>query len=278
MERGNVVVPVYLKTPEHYGNVNLNNYNEQATDTLGVTTRTFEFEVSEDVNDACIYLILTNHGAGANGEEYVRRHHLVYYDDDIVLSYKPGGVSCEPYRQYNTQANGIYGTKPLKDSYWEANSNWCPGQAVPIREIRLGAVKAGKHSVMIRVPDAVFYGNDGDFRPSIYFHGLTDGVIEASVDRVWFEGASVDVNIEGRIVKFASNEPVVMVTVHSYDGMKQRVMALEGQAGDGCVGAAETALEGPAGDGRVGVAETALGCASPPGMGVGSGEWRVGDP
>ena len=218
-ETGNVLVPIYIKTPEHYGNINLNNYNEQATDTLGVTTRTFEFNVPEDVADSRVYLILTNHGAATGGEEYVRREHLIYFDGEVVLTYKPGGVSCEPYRKYNTQANGIYGSKP-DEKFWTMQSNWCPGQAVPIREIHMGAVKAGKHSVMIRVPKARFYQQDGDFRPSIYFQGVTSGDLPSSVDQVWFEGASVDVNIEGKIAKFDSNEPVVMVTVHSYDGMK----------------------------------------------------------
>lgn len=223
-ENGNVLVPIYIKTPEHYGNINLNNYNKAATDTIGVTTRTFEFEVPKDVNDARIYLILTNHGAGNGGEEYVRRQHLVYYDGDLVLSYKPGGVSCEPYRKYNTQPNGIYGSFQL-DSYWKSWSNWCPGQAVPIREIHLGAVKKGKHSVMIRVPDAKFMGEDGDFRPSLYFHGLTEGTLEASVDQIWFEGPGINVEVNDHIVSYSSDEPVAYITVHSFDGKNVTTVA-----------------------------------------------------
>ena len=214
---GNVLVPIYIKTPEHYGNINLNNYNEQATDTLGVTTRTFDFYVPEDVADSRIYLILTNHGANVSGEEYNRRHHLIYVDGEVMLSYVPGGESCEPYRIYNTQANGIYGnTRP--PNYWERNSNWCPGQAVPIREIHTGALSKGSHSVMIRVPDARFINKDGDFRPSLYFHGVKEGELEASVDQIWFEGPDVDFTLKGRTLDISSSEPVRMLTVHSYDG------------------------------------------------------------
>lgn len=216
-ETGNIVVPIYIKYPEDKGNINFNNYNEQATDTLGVTTRTFEFEIPQDVTDSKIYLILTNHGAASGGEEYVRRQHLVYYDGEIVLSYKPGGVSCEPYRQYNTQGNGIYGTSRPELS-WKLNSNWCPGQAVPIRELSLGAQKAGKHKVMIRVPDAQFKGNDGDFRPSLYFHGVTSGEIEAGIDQVWFEGPEIKFTKEGSILNFTTSEDIAEVVIHSYDG------------------------------------------------------------
>lgn len=216
-ESGNVVVPIYIKYPEDRGNINLNNYNEHATDTLGVTTRTFEFEVPQNVTDSKIYLILTNHGANAGGEEYVRRQHLVYYDGDVVLSYTPGGVSCEPYRQYNTQANGIYGTSRSEIS-WKLSSNWCPGQAVPIREISLGAQSAGKHKVMIRVPKAEFRDKEGDFRPSLYFHGVTSGTLEAGIDQIWFEGPEVKITKDGNILGFTSSEKVVEVTVHAYDG------------------------------------------------------------
>ena len=41
----NVLVPIYSKQPEERGEINFNNYREEACDTLGVTTRTFTFEV-----------------------------------------------------------------------------------------------------------------------------------------------------------------------------------------------------------------------------------------
>lgn len=217
-EVGNVVVPIYVKRPEDHGNINFNNYTEGATDTIGVTTRTFEFEIPEDVSDSRIYLILTNHGAGNNGEEYVRRLHLVYYDGDLVLSYTPGGVSCEPYRQYNTQPNGIYGYAKKTDAQWASFSNWCPGQAVPIREIHTGAQKAGTHKVMIRVPKARFFGQDGDFRPSLYFHGVREGILEAGMDQIWFDGPEIAYTVSDGILRFTADDPIGELMVHSFDG------------------------------------------------------------
>lgn len=227
-ETGNVIVPIYVKYPEDHGNINFNNYTEGATDTIGVTTRTFEFDIPEDVSDSRIYLILTNHGAGNNGEEYVRRLHLVYYDGDIALSYTPGGVSCEPYRQYNTQANGIYGVTKKTDAQWASFSNWCPGQAVPIREIHLGPQKAGKHKLMIRVPNARFAGKDGDFRPSLYFHGVTDGELEAGVDQIWFEGPGISLSHQGSLLNFSSDEEIAEIYVHSFDGIQLDDLQLPG--------------------------------------------------
>ena len=218
---GNVLVPINVKYLDDRGNINFNNYTESATDTLGITTKTYEFEVPEDVADSKVYLILTNHGANSGGEEYVRRLHLVYYDGDIVLSYTPGGVSCEPYRVYNTQPNGIYANS-RPESFWKTQSNWCPGQAVPIREIPLGAQKAGKHKVMIRVPDARFVGKDGDFRPSLYFHGVKNGAMPTSVDEVWFEGPTVTLHKEGDVLRYSSDEPVEKLLVHTADGVLAR--------------------------------------------------------
>lgn len=219
MEPRHHLVPIATVRTEEHGNVNFNNFNEQATDTLGLTTKTWRFEVPADVTDAKIVLINTNHGANANGEEYVRRQHLVYVDGEISLIYWPGGVSCEPYRKYNTQPNGIYGYFVLPDWQWEEWNNWCPGQAVPIREIHLGALKAGEHSVMIRVPQAVFSDGQGDFRPALYFQGVEEGVLPSTVIAgVESPEVPVEWSNEGNIWNFNSEVPVSEARVYSYDG------------------------------------------------------------
>ncbi len=215
-EQRNVIVPVYVKIAELHGNKNLNNYNPAATDTLGVTTRTWKFNVPEDVTDSKIVLINSNHGAAENGEEYVRRLHLVYVDSELQLAYTPGGESCEPYRKYNTQTNGIYGYSPKTDWSW---NNWCPGAAVPIREIPLGAMKAGEHSVMIRIPDAVFYNKDGDARPSIYFQGVKSGVMPADVTAPSVQDRNKAVwNRQGNILTLSAETEVESISLYTLDG------------------------------------------------------------
>ncbi len=171
-QSNNVLLPLSFQK-------DFNNYQAAATDTVGKTTRTISFTVPANTTDAALFLITSNHGANANGEEYSRRNHFVYFDNALALSYKPGSTSCEPLRKYNTQPNGIYGNSPRSDAQWQSFSNWCPGDTIPIRRIPLGAVAAGTHKFMITVPDAVFTGGQGNFPLSVYFQGKTSGTLAA---------------------------------------------------------------------------------------------------
>lgn len=159
----------------------LKDYTLEGTDELGETVKTLTFSHTSAIQDAKIYLITSNHGSNANGEEYVRRTHYIYFDNEQVLNYKPGGVSCIPFLEYNTQINCIYyncGQNPLQpwpddDAYWYWN-NWCPGDKIPIRVIELGDLEAGEHSFKIDVPSAVFAGDQGYFPMSVYIMGQSD--------------------------------------------------------------------------------------------------------
>lgn len=154
-----------------------NNYNAAATDAVGTTVKTINFTTSQTIIDATLYLITSNHGAGNNGEEYVRRVHNVSFDGSQVLTYTPGGKSCEPYRQYNTQSNGIYGASAHSTSWWTDWNNWCPGDTIAIRKISLGTLAAGNHSFRIEVPAAQFSGQDGNFPLSLYLQGSNTGTL-----------------------------------------------------------------------------------------------------
>ncbi|SHK52705.1 peptide-N-glycosidase F-related protein [Epilithonimonas mollis] len=154
---------------------NLNNYN--ATDVPGQTTRLVNFTLDQPIQNVTLYLITSNHGSNTGGEEYVRREHFVYLDNQVVHQYKPGGKSCEDYRQYNTQGNGIYGTVAKPPRNWMNWNNWCPGDAVPNREINLGNLSAGSHTIKINVPDAVFKDGQGYFPISMYIQNQKSGQI-----------------------------------------------------------------------------------------------------
>ncbi|WP_284651749.1 peptide-N-glycosidase F-related protein [Flavobacterium terrisoli] len=149
----------------------LNNYAEGATDVIGDTVRIIEFQLATAINDAKFYLITSNHGANAGGEEYNRRWHYVSLDGTNILTYKPGESTCEPYRVYNTQANGIYGASPRTPAQWQSFSNWCPGSVIPIRQMNLGNLSAGTHTFELAVPDAVFVGSQGYIPVSLYLQG-----------------------------------------------------------------------------------------------------------
>ncbi|QTE22297.1 peptide-N-glycosidase F-related protein [Polaribacter cellanae] len=147
----------------------LNNYN--GTDVVGKTIKKIDFILDENMKNAKLYLITSNHGANRGGEEYIRRNHIISIDNKVVLEYKPGGKSCEPFRKLNTQKNGIYGkeiSSTGKKKEWKSWNNWCPGDKVPIRVIELGSLKKGKHSFKINVPEAEFKDKQGYVLVSAY--------------------------------------------------------------------------------------------------------------
>lgn len=211
-----VLVPIVIKKPEYKGN-NLNNYSEQGTDTIGKTTKTYTFEVPTDVADAQVVLVTSNHGSNSGGEEYNRRWHYVYYDDELVLTYKPGRESCEPFRKYNTQANGIYGYVKKSDAKWQSFSNWCPGDVIDNRIINLGAVKAGTHKVRISVPDAVFNGGQGDIPVSMFFQGLKTGTLNG-IHQVSMPSYDARISVANGRVSVESTEGVLSIEVYTMQG------------------------------------------------------------
>lgn len=149
----------------------LNNYQAGASDAIGQTTRTISFNVQSNLTGANLHLITSNHGANSGGEEYNRRWHYIDFDGTQISSYRPGELTCEPYRIYNTQGNGIYGSFPRTNTQWQSFSNWCPGAKIPIRVLPLGNVAAGNHVFRIRVPNAVFANGEGYFPVSLYLQG-----------------------------------------------------------------------------------------------------------
>jgi hypothetical protein len=149
--------------------VTLNNYN--CTDQVGQTVKSISVEATSPIQNAKMYLITSNHGSNSGGEEYNRRDHYIYFDNTLISVYKPGGKSCESYRVYNTQSNGIYGTSARTDAEWSSFSNWCPGDAIPIRVFDLGNLEKGTHTFKIDVPDAKFVNAQGEIPVSVYVQG-----------------------------------------------------------------------------------------------------------
>lgn len=151
---------------------NLNNYQAGASDAIGTTVRTINFTLPTAINNASFYYITSNHGANNGGEEYNRRVHRIYFDTATPrVIYTPGEPTCEPYRIYNTQGNGIYGPTPRTPAQWQSFSNWCPGAKIPIRTFNVGDLSAGNHFFKIEVPTAQFVNQEGNFPISVYLQG-----------------------------------------------------------------------------------------------------------
>lgn len=120
-------------------------------------------------------MINSNHGANSGGEEYNRRLHYVWVNEWMAEVFRPGRNSCEPFRKYNTQANGIYGGGTKSDESWQSFSNWCPGDVIDNHIIQLGAIPAGDYDFRLLVPDAIFNNREGYFPFSLTLFGLRDG-------------------------------------------------------------------------------------------------------
>lgn len=191
-----------------------NNYG--GTDEQGETMRILSFALNNTVNNANFYVITSNHGANSGGEEYVRRQHYVYLNDLQIFTYKPGGKSCEPYRQFNTQGNGIYGSSPQSASWWTGWNNWCPGDAVPIRKINVGNLPPGNHALTIHVPDAEFIGQQGDFPLSVYLQGDVSGIL--GTKDISVTDVKIYPNPVSNMVKVSSSKKVAEIEIYSIDG------------------------------------------------------------
>jgi len=156
----------------------VNNYQEGHSDETGTTTVEYTVEVDEDLEDAFFVFVNSNHGANSGGEEYERRIHYVFVNEWMAMVYRPGRQSCEPFRQYNTQSNGIYGSSVMSDESWQSFSNWCPGDKIDNRIIHLGAISQGEYTFRMLVPDALFNGKEGYFPFSLTFFGIKHGKFE----------------------------------------------------------------------------------------------------
>ena len=214
LENDNLFIPLFMKN-------RFNNYQEGATDTIGKTVKNKLFTVDEDLTDAHLVLITSNHGANSGGEEYNRRWHYVYVNQEEVLRYKPGRTSCEPFRVYNTQANGIYGPNPKTDEQWQAFSNWCPGDVIDTRIINLGTLTAGNYLFTITVPEAKFVGKEGDIPLSLYFQGKTKGTVGIKETTTTdLEQVVLYPNPANHSFSIQASEAVETVTVHTFTGQQ----------------------------------------------------------
>ncbi len=194
----------------------VNNYN--STDVTGETVRIVSFNLPNPVTNAHFSVISTPHGANEGGEEYIRRQNYTYVDDVQVLTYTPGGISCEPFRVYNTQGNGIYGGAPSSFAEWTAWNNWCPGNSVPIRGFTIPSMTAGNHTLKHTIPTAVFNQQQGDVYLSVYMQGKSDATLNVK------DVKTIDVNIYPNptvdFVNVKSKEDVASMSLFSIDGRK----------------------------------------------------------
>lgn len=204
----------------------LNTYNPTHTDEPGTLAAHYTLHLDEPMSDALFLMINSNHGANDGGEEYNRRLHYVWVNEWMAQVYRPGRTSCEPFRKYNTQSNGIYGSSVKSDETWQSFSNWCPGDVIDNRIIHLGTLPAGDYDFRLLVPDARFVDDEGYFPFSLTFFGLKEGRFNG-IDAVTADQPlQTSIAFRGTTLTIAAAVPVTEWTLLNAAG--QRLMVQPG--------------------------------------------------
>lgn len=203
---GNTSADVYHIEPIKY-RFNFNNYQAGAFDNMSSTfaEKNFTINLSDPVNDAKLFLVTSKHGSNSGGEEYIRRFHYIYLNDNLVHTYRPNETSsCETFRVYNTQANGIYGSSAQTSSWWSSWNNWCPGDKIPTKEISLGNLAAGEHTIRFRLNgNGLFNGSQGNVIFSAYLQGVNTTL---SNENLSFKNFGFYPNPSADVITFQSDE------------------------------------------------------------------------
>ncbi|WP_066440572.1 GLPGLI family protein [Chryseobacterium sp. CCH4-E10] len=117
---------------------------------------TVEFTLAKDLKNAQLRYITSGHGGWENGDEFVPKTNSIFIDGKMVFSFIPWRSDCGSYRLYNP-ASGNFGDGLSSSDL--SRSNWCPGTVTNPNFISLGDLKAGKHTIQIKIPQGPTEGN-----------------------------------------------------------------------------------------------------------------------
>lgn len=115
-----------------------------------------EFTLKKDLKNAQLRYITTGHGGWENGDEFVPKTNTILLDEKMVFSFIPWRSDCGSYRLYNP-ASGNFGDGLSSSDL--SRSNWCPGTVTNPNFISLGDLKAGKHTIQVKIPQGPNEGN-----------------------------------------------------------------------------------------------------------------------
>ncbi|NCC10942.1 MAG: glpgli family protein [Bacteroidia bacterium] len=129
------------------------NYLEQAgqpyptfmqNDSLRVT-----FTLQEEAKDAKLFYFTTGHGGWGNGDEFNPKLNTLSLDGQKVISFIPWRDDCGTYRSSNPASGNFSNGLSSSDL---SRSNWCPGTVTNPDYISLGHLKAGEHTLTVKIP------------------------------------------------------------------------------------------------------------------------------
>lgn len=107
------------------------------------------FTLDTDVKNARLRYISTGHGGWENGDEFVPKRNTIYVDEKEIFHFTPWREDCGSYRLFNP-ASGNFPNGLSSSDY--SRSNWCPGTSTNPIYIELGDLKAGIHTIQVKIP------------------------------------------------------------------------------------------------------------------------------
>lgn len=110
---------------------------------------TLTFTLNKDLKKARLRYITTGHGGWENGDEFVPKKNSIYLDEKEVFHFTPWREDCGSYRLYNP-ASGNFPNGLSSSDY--SRSNWCPGMVTNPIYVDLGELKAGTHTLQVKIP------------------------------------------------------------------------------------------------------------------------------
>ncbi|UOE37588.1 GLPGLI family protein [Chryseobacterium oryzae] len=108
-----------------------------------------EFNLEKDLKNAQLRYITTGHGGWENGDEFIPKINSIYFDGKLSFSFTPWRTDCGSYRLYNPASGNFPDGLSSSDL---SRSNWCPGTITNPEFISLGDLKAGKHTIQVKIP------------------------------------------------------------------------------------------------------------------------------
>ncbi len=107
------------------------------------------FTLDKEIKNAKLRYITTGHGGWENGDEFVPKRNTLILNGKEVFSFIPWRQDCGGYRLFNPTSGNFNDGLSSSDL---SRSNWCPGTATNPIYIELGDLKAGTHTIQVKIP------------------------------------------------------------------------------------------------------------------------------
>lgn len=107
------------------------------------------FMLDKEIKNAQLRYITTGHGGWENGDEFVPKKNTIILNGKEVFSFIPWRQDCGGYRLFNPASGNFNDGLSSSDL---SRSNWCPGTATNPIYIELGDLKAGTHTIQVKIP------------------------------------------------------------------------------------------------------------------------------